>query len=142
MFSKEGNTDGHDDQTDVIGFIGKGMTVEGKLTFDNSTVRVDGVFKGEIDAQGTLVVGDGAFVEAEVKVDTVIVTGEINGVVEAAKRVEIQSPGKIIGEVKTPNLIIGDGAVLDGACVMLKREHTAPASNMVDYNAAARQERS
>ncbi len=140
MFSKESNMDGQDGQTEVIGFIGKGMTVEGKLTFD-STVRIDGVFKGEIDAKGTLVVGEGAFIEAQIKVDTAIITGEINGVVEAAKRVEIQSPGKIIGEVKTPNLIIGDGAVLDGTCVRLKREHTAPASNMVDYN-AARQEHS
>ncbi len=54
MFSKEDNMDG---ETEVIGFIGKGMTVEGKLTFD-STVRIDGVFKGEIDAKGTLVVGE------------------------------------------------------------------------------------
>ncbi len=136
MFSKEDNMDG---ETEMRGFIGKGMTVEGKLTFD-STVRIDGVFKGEIDAKGTLVVGEGAFIEAEIKVDTVIVTGEINGVVEAAKRIELQSPGKIIGEVKTPNLIIGDGAVLDGTCVMLKREHNAAVSNTVEYSPPQRKE--
>ncbi len=135
MFSKEDEMNG---ETEMVGFIGKGMTVEGKLTFD-STVRIDGVFKGEIDAKGTLVVGEGAFIEAEVKVDTAIVTGEINGVVEATKRIELQSPGKIIGEVKTPNLIIGDGAVLDGTCVMLKRDHNTVSSTMVDYNAARRE---
>ena len=136
MFSKDDNTE---DRTEVIGFIGKGMTVEGKLTFE-SAVRIDGVFKGEIDAKGMLVVGNDAFIEATVKVDTLIVTGEISGTVEAATRVEIQSPGKIIGEVRTPNLIIGDGAVLDGNCVMLKREHTAPAANTIDYNHAQRKE--
>jgi cytoskeletal protein CcmA (bactofilin family) len=60
-------------------------------------------------------------------------------VVEASKRIELQSPGKIIGEVKTPNLIIGDGAVLDGTCVMLKRDHNTVSSTMVDYNAARRE---
>ncbi len=136
MFSKDDNTE---DGTDVIGFIGKGMTVEGKLSFE-SAVRIDGVFKGEIDARGMLVVGNDAFIEATVKVDTLIVTGEINGVVEAATRVEIQSPGKIIGEVRTPNLIIGDGAVLDGNCVMLKREHTGPVANTIEYSPAQRKE--
>jgi cytoskeletal protein CcmA (bactofilin family) len=136
MFSKDDHTE---DGTEVIGFIGKGMTVEGKLTFD-SAVRIDGVFKGEIDAKGMLVVGNDAFIEAEVKVDTLIVTGEINGVVEASKRVEIQAPGKIIGEVRTPNLIIGDGAVIDGNCVMLKRENAGPGANTLEYSAEKHKE--
>ncbi len=136
MFSKDNQTE---DGTEVIGFIGKGMTVEGKLTFD-SAVRIDGVFKGEIEAKGMLVVGNDAFIEATVKVDTLIVTGEISGVVEAAKRVEIQAPGKIIGEVRTPNLIIGDGAVIDGSCVMLKREQTGPGANTLEYSSSPQKE--
>lgn len=107
--------------SDMVGYIGKGMMVEGRLSFD-STVRIDGSFKGEISAKGTLVVGESGMVEANVKVESVIVTGEIKGVVEASKRIELQVPGRIIGEVKTPNLIIGDGAILDGSCIMLKKE--------------------
>ncbi len=110
--------------TEVIGFIGKGMRVEGKLCFDY-TVRVEGEFKGEIDAAGNLVVGEGGLVEGNVKVDTAIITGLLKGEIEAEKRVEIQFPGRIVGTVRTPNLIIGDGGVLEGNSVMLKKEENA-----------------
>jgi cytoskeletal protein CcmA (bactofilin family) len=41
-------------------------------------------------------------------------------VLEARKRVEIKSPGRVYGEIRTPNLIIGDGALFEGTCVMKK----------------------
>ncbi len=122
MFGKE---DGKDD-FDITGFIGKGMQVEGKLTFEK-TVRIDGSFKGEIESTGTLVVGEGAFVEADIKVDTAVITGEVKGTLEASSRVELQAPAKLFGELKTPNLIIGEGTVFDGNCVMLKGGTREPA---------------
>lgn len=111
---------------DVAGLIGRGMFVEGKLTFEN-TVRIDGSFKGEINSNGSLVIGDSAHIEGEVHVGTAIITGEVFGVIEAKTRVELQSPAKITGEIRTPNLIIGDGAVFDGKCVMLKKNLSSSA---------------
>lgn len=122
MFVKDEKTK---TEAEVVGYIGKGMMMEGKLSFD-STVRVDGGFKGEISASGTLIVGEGALVEAEVKADTVIVTGEVKGAVEASRRVELQAPGKIIGDVTTPNLIIGDGGIFEGNCAMTRKDRTIP----------------
>lgn len=127
MFGNEPKKEG-----DIVGLIGRGMHVEGKLTFEN-TVRIDGGFKGEITSNGTLVVGSGAEVEAEIKVDTAVITGEIRGVLEAKTRVELQSPGRVFGEIKTPNLIIGEGAVFEGNCVMLKRDKSGGAETMVAY---------
>lgn len=116
MFGK----DDRKDDFDITGFIGKGMKVEGKITFDK-TVRIDGSFKGEIEASGgTLVVGEGAFVEADIRVDTAIVTGEVKGTLDATTRVELQAPAKMFGELRTPSLIMGEGTVFDGNCVMLK----------------------
>jgi cytoskeletal protein CcmA (bactofilin family) len=109
---------------DVIGLIGKGMTVQGKLSFED-TVRIDGNFNGEINSGGTLVIGESAHVEGEIKVGSAIITGEVCGIIEAKTRVELQSPAKITGEIRTPNLIIGDGAVFDGKCVMLKNDPSA-----------------
>lgn len=117
---------------EIVGLIGKGMHVEGKLTFEN-TVRIDGNFKGEISSNGTLVVGAGAEVEAEIKVDTAIVTGEVKGALEAKTRVELQSPARLFGEIRTPNLIIGEGAVFEGNCVMLKRDKSSASGPTVAY---------
>jgi len=106
---------------EVIGIIGKGMTIEGKLTF-SETVRIDGSFKGEIEATGSMVVGDGGYVEGNIKVGSAIVTGEIKGALEASVRVELRPPAKMFGDIKTPNLIIGDGVVFEGSCVMTNKE--------------------
>lgn len=124
MFSKE-----KEDKTkggEVIGLIGKGMFIEGRITFEN-TVRIDGNFKGEVSAaSGTLVIGDTGMIEGEVMVDIAIITGEVVGVVEAKTRVELQAPARFQGEIRTPNLIIGDGAIFDGKCVMLKKDSIQP----------------
>jgi len=122
MFSKGKEKEDATKGGEVIGLIGKGMFIEGRITFEN-TVRIDGNFKGEIRANGTLVIGDTGMIEGEVMVDVAIITGEVVGVVEAKTRVELQAPARFQGEIRTPNLIIGDGAVFDGKCVMLKKEH-------------------
>ena len=107
---------------DVIGFIGEGMKLEGKLTF-NDTVKIDGAFNGEIDSKGTLIVGETGYIKGQIKVGSAIVTGEIKGTLEATTRVEIKSPGKMFGDITTPNLIIGEGVVFEGNCIMVKRDH-------------------
>ena len=96
------------------------MAVEGKVTFEG-TVRVDGKFKGEFRSSGTLHVGEGAVVEAELNVDKAIISGEVRGVVNAASRVELKAPGRVIGDIRTPTLIIGEGVIFEGNCVMTKK---------------------
>ncbi|HHL40457.1 MAG TPA: polymer-forming cytoskeletal protein [Deltaproteobacteria bacterium] len=114
MFAKD---EKRKNDTGIIGFIGKGMSVEGTLSFEG-TARVDGNVKGQIRADGTLIVGDGALIEAQVKVETAVVTGEIRGTLQATKRVELQRPGKVIGDIVAPTLIIGEGVIFEGNCTM------------------------
>lgn len=106
---------------EVAGFIGKGMTVEGKMSFED-TVRVDGSFKGEISASGTLVVGDDGYVEGEIKAGSAIITGTVKGNIDAETRVELRSPAKFFGEIRTATLIIDEGVVFEGSCAMKKKE--------------------
>lgn len=108
---------------DLIGFIGKGMFLEGKLSFED-TVRIDGHFKGEINASGTLVVGENGHVEGNINVGSIIITGLVEGVLVAKSRVEIKAPGRMLGEMRTPNLIIGDGAIFEGNCHMVNRSNS------------------
>lgn len=106
---------------EVTGFIGKGMAIEGKLSFEE-TVRIDGSFKGEISATGTLVVGDSGYIEGDIKTGSAIITGTVKGALEAAVRVELRSPARFIGEIKTPTLIIDEGVVFEGNCTMVKKD--------------------
>ena len=101
----------------VSGFIGKNVSLSGKLDF-KGMVRIDGRYEGEINAEGILSVGEDAFVKAKIRVDSITIRGKVEGSVLATERIEIQQPGKLIGDIKTPKLVIGEGAVFEGNCIM------------------------
>ena len=98
-------------------FLGEGTEFEGKLSFTGS-VRLDGRFKGEIFSEGTLVIGDSAFVEGEIDVSEIIISGEIKGNITASKRIEIRSPGKVFGNIQAPVVMIEEGVIFEGSCKM------------------------
>ena len=67
---------------EITTLLGRGASFEGKLTFDG-TVRIDGRFKGEVFSDDTLVIGEGAVVEAEIDIGEVIIQGTVVGNVKA-----------------------------------------------------------
>jgi len=97
--------------------LGPGSRVEGKLAFDGS-VHIDGHVKGEIDAKDTVVVGDKATIDAHIVAGTVIVKGKVTGDVVARKRMELQAPARLVGNITTPSLVIHEGVVFEGNCSM------------------------
>jgi cytoskeletal protein CcmA (bactofilin family) len=104
--------------TEITALLGRGTRFEGKLYFEGR-VRIDGVFKGEIKSDDTLIIGDGAEVHAEIDVATVIVRGgSVNGNVRASQAIEIHAPGKVIGNIHSPSLFIERGVEFQGSCRM------------------------
>ena len=81
-------------------------------------MRIEGVFSGEIHSDSVLVIGEGASVSAQINVGTIIVNGEVRGDVRAKQGVEIRNPGRLLGNVQTPSLIIEKGVTFEGNCKM------------------------
>lgn len=102
---------------DIKAFLGQGAEFIGKLIF-NGSVRIDGNFQGEIYGQGSLVVGEGAIVKANIAVKSIYIGGEVQGSIEAKEKIDIQSTGKFLGDVRTPVFIIEEGAFFDGKSLM------------------------
>ncbi|MBE3085004.1 MAG: polymer-forming cytoskeletal protein [Bacteroidetes bacterium] len=102
---------------DIKAFLGQGAEFIGKLIFSGS-VRIDGNFQGEIYGQGSLVVGEGALVKANIAVKSIYIGGEVQGSIEAKEKIDIQSTGKFLGDVRTPVFIIEEGAFFDGKSLM------------------------
>jgi len=102
---------------EISAIIGLGTEFQGQLIFDG-VVRMDGRFSGEIQSSGTLIVGETAHVNAEIKVDTVIVSGEVHGNIIAQNRVEFHAPAKLYGNIVSPVLIIDEGVLFEGNCEM------------------------
>jgi len=102
---------------DINALLGRGSEFEGKLTFEG-TVRIDGKFKGEIRSNDVLIIGEGAHVEAEIAVNTVVVYGVVRGNIKANTAVQLQSPARIYGSLETKSLTIQQGVIFEGTCHM------------------------
>ncbi|PKN69438.1 MAG: cell shape determination protein CcmA [Deltaproteobacteria bacterium HGW-Deltaproteobacteria-12] len=98
---------------EVRAFLGKGAEFIGKLIF-NGAVRIDGDFQGEVYGQGSLVIGEGALVKANIAVNSVYIGGEVQGNIEVKEKINIHSTGKFYGDVRTPVFIMEEGAFFEG----------------------------
>jgi len=99
--------------------LDRGSEFDGKLTFEG-TVRIDGKFKGEINSEANLVIGETGKVEADINVGTISISGEVKGTVTARTKVTIHAPAIVRGNIHTPSLVIEEGVTFEGSCVMDK----------------------
>jgi len=96
-------------------FIGRDVEFIGKLIF-HGTVKIDGVFKGEISSAGNLIIGDNGKVEADIFASSIVCSGEFHGNIYGDKVIDIRRPGKIIGNIEAPTIIIEEGVTFKGMC--------------------------
>jgi cytoskeletal protein CcmA (bactofilin family) len=103
------------DEHKITGFFDKDTEFNGDLTFRGS-FRIDGHFKGTINSDSMLVVGEEGKVEADVKIGYLVISGEVKGTIRATDKVEIQSHGRALGTIIAPILVVQEGAFLDASC--------------------------
>ncbi len=100
-------------------FLGRNTSFEGKMGFEGMA-RLDGKFDGEIFSGDILIIGETAVINAEIKVETLVVDGNVSGNVSATSKIEIHSSGKLYGNIATPTLVIEEGGLFDGTSKMDK----------------------
>lgn len=104
----------------LCGFVGNGTVLTGEATF-RAMLRVDGHFTGRITSDdGTLIVGTGGQVDADIEVAIAVVNGTINGDIIASQRLELGRAAKVSGNIQTPSLSIEQGAIFEGSCRMIQ----------------------
>jgi cytoskeletal protein CcmA (bactofilin family) len=109
------------ERSEVNAFMGAETFFEGKLTFTGA-VRLDGRFKGVIRSDDTLIVGETGRIDGELHVGITIIQGEVVGNVYGKERVELHHPGRMIGNITAPVVIMDEGAIFEGNCKMKKKE--------------------
>lgn len=100
---------------------------DGVMKF-NDSLRINGKYKGRIEAKGLLVLGPDSKIKGDILCDEVIIGGELRGNVTARKRLELLDTAKLYGDIKTAKLKIADGVVFEGKCEMTNVEANATAS--------------
>ena len=93
--------------------IGKSITIDGEIS-GTEPVIVEGSVKGKISLESSVVVASGAVVEADINTEEVEISGHVTGNIVASQRVEIKADGKMVGDIKSPRILIADGAGFKG----------------------------
>lgn len=98
--------------------IGKSITIKGDLS-GNEDLVVEGTVQGKIELPNNqLTIGANGNVAADVTAKTIVVIGKVSGNVTGTERVEIESTGAVEGDVRSPRLVVQEGAVLNGSVEM------------------------
>ena len=96
--------------------IGRGTLFEGTMKVENS-VRVDGVFKGELTCSGALTVSQSGEAYAHLEGKDIYINGIVRGTVDAEK-VRLDSQARFIGDIYANALSVSEGAIFHGSCSM------------------------
>jgi cytoskeletal protein CcmA (bactofilin family) len=117
MFGKEGESMADEGKMNSI--IGKGCKVTGTIDVQDGTLRIDGDFEGSVNCPGgTVVIGKGGKIKADIKVSSAIVGGTVNGNIDAREKIELQAGSRLEGDIKTRRLVIDEGVFFEGSCRM------------------------
>jgi len=117
MFGKEGESMADEGKMNSI--IGKGCKVKGTIDVQDGTLRIDGDFEGNVNCPGgTLVIGKGGMVKADINVSSAVVGGTVNGNIDAKEKIELQAGSRLEGDIKTRRLVIDEGVFFEGSCKM------------------------
>jgi cytoskeletal protein CcmA (bactofilin family) len=92
--------------------------IEGKYTF-TGTVLFNGTFHGEIASTGALIIGERGVVNANMRVGSLVVNGELVGNVQATERVELRGEARVLGDLEAPVIVVEEGVTFEGHCRML-----------------------
>jgi cytoskeletal protein CcmA (bactofilin family) len=98
--------------------IGKSITIKGDLS-GNEDLVVEGNVEGRIELPNNqLTIGSNGNVKADLSAKSVVVIGKVAGNVTGVERVQIEGTGSVQGDVRTPRLVVQEGAILNGSVEM------------------------
>lgn len=100
--------------------IAEGVKVEGDFV-SNGNVTIEGMVHGNVTAQGDVIVGPTAVIDADVTAKNLTVAGRIKGNVHVEERTELETSSFLEGDLSTHVLIVASGAMVNGKIVMPTR---------------------
>ena len=100
-----------------LNLIAAGTVFEGKLRTPGS-IRIDGKIVGEVSAVQNISLGSTGDVEGNMTAKSVTIGGKIKGTIIAQEKLVLESKAVVRGDIKAAKLVIDEGALFDGKCVM------------------------
>lgn len=123
----------NDSEVKINTLIGEGTELAGDFTIKGSA-RVDGKIDGNVNAEGTLILGAAGEINGDVTADAVLIGGAVFGNIHASKKTELMKSARVIGDITTTLIVIDEHAIFQGGCNM---NQTVPDKKAKTHNAKA-----
>lgn len=107
--------------TEAETVVGASVKLKGNLKSDGN-ITVNGSVSGEIKTKANVNIGSGAEVRASVTAKSVVVSGVVQGNINAEDQLSITDTGKVYGDINVGILSIAPGALFTGKCLMPEEE--------------------
>ena len=105
---------------------GQSIVIKGDISGSEDLV-IAGRVEGSITLDGrVLTLAQGSHVVGEIAAGTVVVSGKVDGTIEAEQRLDIKSTAVVDGKLSTAKLIIADGSQIVADVEMPSRRAAAP----------------
>ena len=98
--------------------IGKGVYLEAIRMTGQESVRIDGMYKGAIEIDGSLVLGDSGTIIGDVSANYFLVAGEMDGNIKCNTQLHFASSAKVSGDIQTTSLIVDEGSQVSGRYIV------------------------
>lgn len=96
--------------------IGAESSFQGTLRSQGS-VRIDGKIEGGVSAEG-VILGERGEIQGDISARTVVVGGKVTGNIHATESLELLNKSQVFGDLHAPQLLIAEGAIFEGSCLM------------------------
>lgn len=93
--------------------IGKGITLESALLTGKESVRIDGIFLGDVNLDGSLILGETGSIEGTVRAKYIIIAGLVRGNIES-ETLHVSPTARVNGDITTASIIVDEGGQLNG----------------------------
>ena len=95
-------------------------SLQGNLVFkDAVNLHINGHFEGKLETKGDLLIGEHATVKANILGERITISGNVTGDVTALTELIVTPTGRIIGDIRTPQLVTERGAMFHGMSRMI-----------------------
>lgn len=106
---------GNDKESGQTTVIAKGTLLEGKF-HSTENVRLDGSVHGEVKVDKRLVMGEGSYVQGNIRARDAAIKGKIKGDVHMKEGLHLMATAVIEGNIQARTMIVEEGARYNGAC--------------------------
>ena len=78
------------------------------------SIRIDARCEGELHCERSVIIGQPAVLRMAITADSVVVGGQVHGDITARRKITLEPTARVTGNLRTPGIVIQEGAQLEG----------------------------